>query len=150
MTDGIPTRVCTKCGHRGPLTDFYGESKSRRCRRCTRLRLLERLRCQTEYIQKIKLDAGCMDCGLKTTVTEVYEFDHRPGTEKVDGIARLRFGTMAQLVAEIAKCDVVCANCHRIRTMRRGYGRNADWDQRQAIRQSLELTVEDPTLFDIA
>jgi hypothetical protein len=53
------------------------------------------------------------------------DFDHRVGTTKrfrlTSGRAMLR--PRAVLMEEVAKCDVVCANCHRIRTQRRHAGR---------------------------
>jgi hypothetical protein len=48
------------------------------------------------------------------------DFDHRPGTTKLGEISKkLYFLGEKKLLAEIAKCDLVCANCHRIRTQER-------------------------------
>ena len=62
----------------------------------------------------------CMDCG-QTFQPHQMDFDHREGTIKrfrlTDGGASLR--PTPDLLEEAAKCDVVCANCHRIRTQRR-------------------------------
>lgn len=61
-----------------------------------------------------------MDCAL-TFPYYVMDFDHRPDEVKLFNIAeyaRLK-PSMAQLEAEIAKCDVICSNCHRIRTYER-------------------------------
>jgi hypothetical protein len=44
-------------------------------------------------------------------------FDHRPGTTKVDDLANLaRLGCTGLFEQELEKCDLVCANCHAIRT----------------------------------
>ncbi|HTK10171.1 MAG TPA: hypothetical protein VL485_23555 [Ktedonobacteraceae bacterium] len=61
----------------------------------------------------------CVDCGH--TDVRVLEFDHVRG-EKVESIARLvRLATSWPTIdAEIAKCEVRCANCHRIKTNERG------------------------------
>lgn len=64
----------------------------------------------------------CADCG-KTYPYYVMDFDHKPETEVSHhlkprgrhGMDRLA-GSKNLLLAEIAKCDVVCANCHRERT----------------------------------
>ena len=49
------------------------------------------------------------------------DFDHRPGEIKVDIIKNLvNSGSLDTVKAEIAKCDLVCAVCHRIRTAERG------------------------------
>jgi hypothetical protein len=51
------------------------------------------------------------------------EFDHREAGSKTQAVTRMvgRAGT-GRIVAEAAKCDVVCANCHRMRTFRRREG----------------------------
>jgi L-lysine 2,3-aminomutase len=62
----------------------------------------------------------CTDCGVRYP-SYVMDFDHLPGSDKVDGIARLlnkRYG-VKKLLEEIAKCEVVCSNCHRERTFAR-------------------------------
>jgi hypothetical protein len=61
----------------------------------------------------------CVDCGEADPV--VLEFDHVRG-EKVRGIARMMSGThsVKTIMAEIGKCDVRCANCHRRVTAARG------------------------------
>lgn len=48
------------------------------------------------------------------------QWDHRPGSEKLGEISGdFRSRTRAEILAEIAKCDLVCANCHAIRTFSR-------------------------------
>lgn len=60
----------------------------------------------------------CMDCG-GTYPPECMQFDHRPGEAKLFNIGMLVRFRHEKLLAEIAKCDVVCANCHAIRTTAR-------------------------------
>jgi hypothetical protein len=63
----------------------------------------------------------CTDCGVQHPFY-VMDFDHRPGETKLFALgsvgARVRV-SLQRLLAEIAKCDVVCANCHRERTYQR-------------------------------
>jgi hypothetical protein len=48
------------------------------------------------------------------------DFDHRDAAAKSESVSRMigRAGT-ERILAEVAKCDIVCANCHRARTERR-------------------------------
>lgn len=63
-----------------------------------------------------RLKHGCMDCGEMNPV--VLEFDHRNPAEKVADISKLMHnGSISKLEKELSKCDVVCANCHRKRTV---------------------------------
>jgi hypothetical protein len=63
-------------------------------------------------------DRPCMDCGGRFAPHQM-DFDHRNGTTKrfrvTSGGAMLR--PTRVLLDEVAKCDVVCANCHRIRNV---------------------------------
>lgn len=79
---------------------------------------------KADYVRQYKLDKGCVDCGYKAHHSAL-DFDHKPGTVKVRDIKRgQQFGWL-ELLDEIAKCDVVCANCHRIRTYNRVQERKA-------------------------
>lgn len=69
-------------------------------------------------IAALKLSVGCMDCGYREH-PQALEFDHRPGEEKLFEIAPNSNARWIHVLAEIAKCDVVCANCHRVRSARR-------------------------------
>jgi len=66
--------------------------------------------------RKFKEDHGCTDCG-RMFPHYVLEFDHLPGTKKVDNVYRVlkKYGVDAAW-QEVSKCEVVCANCHKIRT----------------------------------
>jgi hypothetical protein len=72
-----------------------------------------------KYVEDIKKRSKCTDCGNNDY--RVLEFDHLPQFEKIGHIATLiRKGwTIQRLDTEIAKCDIVCANCHKIRTWAR-------------------------------
>lgn len=68
-------------------------------------------------------DRPCTDCGRRYP-TCVMDLDHVHGPKefKVSEAVQLAYGlTLQRVRAEIAKCDVVCANCHRIRTERSNY-----------------------------
>lgn len=73
-----------------------------------------------DKVQAIKMAEGCVDCGYDAH-PEALHFDHLPGHEKVHPIAVLvvRAASWERIAAEIAKCEVVCANCHAIRTANR-------------------------------
>lgn len=56
------------------------------------------------------------------------DLDHVRGVKefKVSEAVHHAYGIrMERLMAEIAKCEVVCANCHRVRTQRRLVGKGA-------------------------
>lgn len=61
---------------------------------------------------------GCTDCG-NVYPPYVMDFDHLEDTDKVSNIAWMSGWSMEKIKTEIAKCEVVCANCHRIRTHNR-------------------------------
>ena len=61
------------------------------------------------------LDHPCVDCGEADPI--VLDFDHRDPSTKRNEVARLASTkSWPQVLAEIEKCDVRCANCHRRKT----------------------------------
>jgi hypothetical protein len=62
-------------------------------------------------------DKPCSDCGVSYP-SHVMDFDHVRG-EKTFNISRALRVSKEKLLEEIEKCEVVCANCHRIRTYER-------------------------------
>jgi len=78
----------------------------------------KRVRKQTDWLRDYKAAAGCLDCGNMDV--RVLEFDHVPERgEKKFKISMQRNWGRVQLEEELAKCDVVCGNCHNIRTYER-------------------------------
>ena len=69
-----------------------------------------------EKIRQHKENVGCMDCG-EIYPHYVLEFDHRDPSTKEKNVSKTRNWSEAQ--KEMGKCDVVCGNCHNIRTWNR-------------------------------
>jgi hypothetical protein len=67
----------------------------------------------------------CIDCG--ETDVRVLQFDHCRGQKKAEVSRLIREGYSLEVIkAEMAKCDVVCANCHIRRTARQFCWWNAE------------------------
>ena len=136
----MDTRTCIKCNETKPMTDFYERRGD--CKRCNikanttrrNLRRDEYLVYQREYQRKHKPEKRktrlallaklkkkpCTDCG-GSFPPECMDFDHLdPSTKlfQVSGGGLTR--NLESWMAEIEKCELVCANCHRIRTARQG------------------------------
>lgn len=67
-----------------------------------------------QMLTDIKKRSGCVDCGYNENVRAL-EFDHVRG-EKLGNPTGMVACNIDLLTAEVLKCDVRCANCHRIRT----------------------------------
>lgn len=93
-------------------------AKNRRLDPAVRRREDDRKDYNREVMRRAK-DKPCQDCGIKYPAY-VMDFDHVRG-DKVRKVSGLTNGSTSVILAEIAKCDVVCANCHRQRTFERGY-----------------------------
>ena len=121
MAESTSWLECRKCGQYKRLKAFYIGSKGKPgpdCRRCLSKTYNRRYYANRDFIVEYKLARGCADCGFNGHPSAL-EFDHLPQFEKHEAISRLVLGNRGPLEAEIAKCEVVCANCHRIRTAER-------------------------------
>lgn len=70
-----------------------------------------------EWVDSLKEGQPCMDCG-KTFAPYVMEYDHVRG-EKRFNIGKMGNHKRERVLEEIAKCELVCCACHRIRSHKR-------------------------------
>lgn len=95
----------------------YLQDRKRERRRVLRI---EKRRERLAYINSLK-DKPCMDCGKKFP-TVCMDFDHIPGKGKTFGIAVWASEPSIPwnaITDELARCELVCSNCHRVRTKQR-------------------------------
>lgn len=70
-----------------------------------------------DYLQGLK-SRPCTDCGVSYH-PYVMDFDHVRGT-KVRAVSQYNsFKSLDEIKQELLKCELVCANCHRVRTLTR-------------------------------
>jgi hypothetical protein len=71
------------------------------------------------WMASIKRGIACADCGAVFPVY-VMHWDHLPGFEKIDQVSSMvPSRTRDAVLEELAKCELVCANCHIVRTVAR-------------------------------
>jgi hypothetical protein len=99
---------CGRCGRA-----LYLRNKMGLCKYCA-ARVGERI--HRIGVNQIKLAAGCADCGFRAH-PDALVFSHVRG-ENRQQVASLYNCAWTRVLAEIAKCDVTCANCHAIRWTR--------------------------------
>jgi lysyl-tRNA synthetase class I len=76
-----------------------------------------------KYIQEMKSSSPCLDCKLSYPYY-VMDFDHVRGRKQKNVMELINTLSKKKIDEEIAKCEIVCSNCHRIRTHKRRAGKN--------------------------
>jgi hypothetical protein len=75
-------------------------------------------RSQARHLDTLR-DVPCADCKGRFPPAAM-DFDHRDPASKRSAVTRMVGRTgMPRILEEVAKCDIVCANCHRLRTFQR-------------------------------
>lgn len=77
----------------------------------------QRRQADREWLSEYKDNQPCADCGVRFPHW-VLDFDHLPGSDKRGNLATMINEGFSRetILEEIAKCELVCANCHRTRT----------------------------------
>jgi hypothetical protein len=78
----------------------------------------DRRRKLVRYIQEYKSGKVCADC-LEDYPYWMMDFDHLSDKKFNLSSCSKHTTSLAVIITEMAKCDVVCANCHRNRTFNR-------------------------------
>jgi transposase len=100
---------------KGTIAYHLGKGQREKTRsRTTRSRTLAKRK-----IWDIKEESGCVDCKEKYP-HYMLDFDHLPEFQKIDSPTQMIHKySWEKAVEEMSKCDIVCANCHKIRTWNR-------------------------------
>ena len=133
---------CSKCKQEKLIQEFNFKIKAiglrqLQCKKCTRLLIKNHYNTNREYYllkarkrnKKLRdeinnflcqylLKNPCADCG-ESDIT-VLEFDHKGIIPKLNTVSYLSrvHRPISEIQAEIAKCEVRCANCHKRKTAR--------------------------------
>lgn len=123
-------KICPICGNEKNINDFTRDitrpdGKYWCCRLCKRARARvyspkylddrrergkKRTERTNEFLNEIKA-AGCEFCPEKENVC--LDFHHRNPTDKDFQISNYKNSKFEKIKEEVAKCVVVCSNCHR-------------------------------------
>lgn len=75
-----------------------------------------------QYLKDLKEKNPCMDCKVSYPYY-MMDFDHVRGTKQANVAELINTLSKKRLNEEIAKCEIVCSNCHRARTYIRKNGK---------------------------
>ena len=138
-------KKCSECKESKSLS-LFNKNKAKSdghanvCRRCMKVlrknhylqnkekvfqAVVDRRQDLRDKLWEYKCAHPCVDCG--ETDARMLEFDHLPEHTKEFNISEMiaRGFSWSKVIKEIEKCEVVCANHHRVRThMRAGWARN--------------------------
>jgi len=127
-------KTCSQCGQYAPHNWINGAGRYRyRCqtchnnynrqyRQCEKYKIVHRENSKRRRKTRKRenkaffvdlLGGKCQSCGLhEAHYLEVYDFHHRDPSQKDINISQSTL-SIEQLTAEILKCDLLCATCHR-------------------------------------
>lgn len=137
-------KKCSACGEVKPYGEFFFRDKTSKrlhsqCRKCYSIKrkayskmhyqkygddyrrramerkIIVRSQLRVKILDYLK-DKKCITCGVDDI--RVLDFDHINASEKSFSIARAisDLKSWDSILEEIKKCQILCANCHRIRT----------------------------------
>jgi hypothetical protein len=126
-------KVCTICHETKDESEFNNKSRNKdglqeKCRECSRRlsrkhyhndkkaqvnRVSKRKKLLAKWYQELKASFKCEICGENTK--ECLDLHHKDPKKKEGGISMLvnRGFSKERLLKEIAKCAILCSNCHR-------------------------------------
>ena len=114
-------KTCGGCKEDRPFEEFGRNIQTKdgwrsECKPCTTARSIRSTVKKRRMLADLKLERGCTDCGYNAH-PDALEFDHLPQYKKSFTIgSALANKGIDNLLAEVAKCEVVCSNCHRVRS----------------------------------
>lgn len=114
----METKICTKCGRELPLDQFHWRDKKKgtrrsECKDCHTGYMKQRYAEKQNIIEEQKAQQKCLKCGESRGY--VLDYHHINPNNKETDISHMlsNRSNLKDIQNEIAKCIVLCANCHR-------------------------------------
>lgn len=114
-TLGIRQKTCRDCRKYFNKNWYEGDARQRHLKNVKERKHAAR-KVAREYVWNYLSTHPCSQCGETDPV--VLEFHHNGGKERAVGVMAAGGYPVAKIQAEIDKCTVLCANCHRRLTMK--------------------------------
>lgn len=115
------TRICKYCSIEFPLDKFPSAGikngipyRRRKCQICYQKTKRIRTKKCANWLESYKKTLSCLKCG--NSDFRVLEFHHIDEKQFNIGDATNKGFSKKKIISEIEKCEVLCANCHRIET----------------------------------
>ena len=110
--------ICCNCVSIKLYKENLIQNKDRKfSKRKATIQLRERRIKTQKYIDEIK-NQGCIKCNLKNEDHPcIFHFDHIEKKNKVNSVGRLSKDSLKRVIEEIKFCQILCANCHKIKTL---------------------------------
>lgn len=108
---------CRNCGTED-ASHFYETQASRYCKPCHNARYFDTGRAR--LLQAKLARECCVDCKLVVTAENAVVFDWDHLSDKKFNVGKMTSCSLSSFNAEIAKCELRCSNCHRLKTKERG------------------------------
>lgn len=104
-------RFCIKCD-RDHAKEYATIRRREKAEHLEALRIA-RFQARKKFVDEIKMEKGCSQCPEKDPTC--LDFHHTDPTDKTDTISSLARNCASEevLISEMAKCEILCANCHR-------------------------------------
>ncbi len=125
-------KECKSCKNMKPLAEYYKRGGKRsgtqqECKVCAAKRAREYKQKMRDKVSAYKLGVGCEVCGFVPEHPCQLDLDHiDPDTKEYKGSHKAYDAgwSWERIVLELRKCNVLCKNCHALRTYKEGHWKN--------------------------
>lgn len=112
-------KYCIKCCEKKNLKEFYNQPDRKKgssfCKKCFNQYQMNKWK-ERKIKFIMQMGGGCNHCLLKLKDSHyaVFDFHHKDPSIKKFPWPKLRMRKESDIIKELASCEVLCANCHRI------------------------------------
>ena len=136
----VRNKTCKEC-HRKYLKAHYKLNKAKYKSKAQNNQKKYYIANRNKILQYLS-DKRCIDCGIDNIL--VLEFDHVSSNKSDNVCSMLRSFSWLSILSEINKCDIVCSNCHQIRTHKRA--NDYKWKYAVVAQQQRHISQKDVSI----